>query len=310
MINKLLFLAFLATVSPSGAGQPAAPAVPGSSAHVADAPARVGFAIIKTAGLQVREGLTYSGGSLSKMVESAFSAFLVKHGEEYFLFDTGLGSKVAEQYDADMPLWYRPLFRYEQPVTPVREQLDKAGIGPIRRIFLSHAHWDHAGGVVDFPDAVVAVAKEEMEEIRGAQRSPGRAWPSQVASAGIRWQELTFSSRPYEGFDRSLDLFNDGSIVFVPMYGHTTGSIGMFLTADSGKRYFFVGDVIWSAGAISEARPKFWLARSIVDRDAGKTQRTIELIRDVAARNPGLVVVPAHDGPLHNTLGYFPRWVK
>jgi len=270
----------------------------------------VGFSIVKTGTLAVREGLVFSGGSFSRKVDNIFSAILVKHGSEFLLFDTGLGSNIAGQYRQDMPLLMRPFFKYQDPVTPVKAQLEGAGIGPVSRIILSHSHWDHASGVTDFLGTPVLVSPEELEVIRRPAGTTGGAWPSQVGAPSIPWQPIAFETRPHEGFERSLDLYKNGKVVLVPMYGHTPGSVGLFLTVDSGKRYFFVGDVVWSAAALANASPKFWVARLKVDDDAAKTQGTIEQIRAAMRRDPALVVVPAHDGTVQNALGYFPNWVR
>lgn len=295
----LLALALLAGLAGARAATPAPAALP-----------EVGFSIVKTGTLQVREGMVYSGGDFSRMVDNIYSAILIKHGSEFILFDTGLGSNIAEQYRQDMPLWLRPFFKYQDPVLPVKAQLDGAGIGPLSRIVLSHSHWDHASGITDFPGTPVLVAPEELDVIRRPAGKLGAPWPSQVGDKSIPWQAIAFEPRPYEGFERSLDLFKDGKVVLVPMYGHTPGSVGLFLTVDSGKRYFFVGDVVWSAGALAQGRPKFWAARIKADDDAARTQATIEQIRAAMRRDPALVVVPAHDGTVQNALGYFPGWVR
>ena len=273
-------------------------------------PPRVGFAIVKTATLEVREGMLFSGGDFFARVQNHFSAFLVKHGDSTFLFDTGLGRHVREQYRRDMPLWRRPFFRYDEPVTPARDQLTAGGVGAIDRIFLSHSHWDHASGIEDFPGAKVWVSAAEQDVIRHAGSGAGSAWPSQVASPSIAWQTIAFDAGPYEGFAQSADLYGDGAAVVVPMSGHTAGSIGLFLRTDSGARFFFVGDVVWSAAALAEGRPRTLLARQAVDHDVDATQHTIDQIREAMRRDPALVVVPAHDGTVQRALGYFPDWVR
>ncbi|MDO9177524.1 MAG: MBL fold metallo-hydrolase [Agitococcus sp.] len=270
----------------------------------------VSFAIIKTAKLPVAEGLVFSGGSLLKKVDSNFSAFLVRHGDSTFLFDAGLGNKVAEQYQQDMPLWQRLFFKYDDPVSSARSQLDRAGIAPVKTIILSHSHWDHASGISDFPDATVLAPEAEMAIIRHPTTGVGGSWPSQVAAKTIKWKTLEFKPVAYENFDRSVDLFGDGSIVLVPLFGHTVGSVGMFVTVDSGKRYFFVGDAVWNAQALKKGSPKFWAARLLVDDDGAHTQQSIEQIRTLMAKRPEIVVIPAHDGTVQQALGYFPAWVK
>lgn len=270
----------------------------------------VAFAIVKTGKVASLNGLMVAGGGFTNRVEGNFSAILVKHGQDSFLFDSGLGSKVAEQYQRDMPWWARAFFKYDQPVVPARVQLDQAGIPPVPRIILSHAHWDHASGLGDFPEAMVWAAPEELHVIEHAKPGLGGAWPSQVSLPGLHWQPLEFKPQPYKLFDRSIDLFGDGKVVLVPLFGHTPGSIGMFVTVDSGKRFFFCGDAVWRADALKDGSPKFWPASLIVDKDRERTQHTIEQMRELIQQDPALVVVPAHDDSVQSALGYFPSWIK
>lgn len=271
-------------------------------------PANVRFAIVKTASLQTHEWLLFSGGRFEP-AETAFSAFLIQHGNDLFLFDSGLGSQVDAQYAADMPGWNRPFFRYDKPVRPAKDQLAEAGIGPIKRIVVSHSHWDHLSGLSDFPQAEVWLAAAEHALVDKPSQAVGGVWPSQVA--GITgWKDIVFDGGPFEGFDASHDLYGDRRAVLVPMPGHTPGSVGLFLTTDSGRRFFFVGDVVWNAGALKDGAPKNWAARLFVDHDAAQTQAAIGLIRSAMARDPSLVVIPAHDAKVQAALGLFPAWVQ
>ena len=278
-------------------------------AHGADLP-NIGFSIIKTSNVSVRESFVYSGGEFNKMVTSNFSAFLIKHKDSYFLLDTGLGHEVDQQYDKEMPFWQRPFFKYEKPVVTASEQLKQAGFPAIKKIFISHSHWDHAGAIIDFPGAEVWTSSQEMQLIKHPTTGAGGTWASQVSDKSIDWHDLQFKDVAYEGFPKSFDLFDDGSVVFVPMSGHTPGSVGMFLTVDSGKKYFFVGDIIWRVEALNKHRPKFFAARSIVDGDCDGTQKMIDMIADIRDKNPNISIVPAHDGGVQDSLGYFPNWVK
>lgn len=304
MKRFLLALTSLLLVSFASAGD-----APGTFSDTQMSP-RVGLSIIRTASSTTLEGLLFSGGSLTTRVQANFSAFLIKHGQSVLLFDTGLGSHVTQQYEQDMPFWARPFFKYDEPVVTARSQLDKAGVSPVGTIVISHSHWDHASGLADFPEATVMASTGELDVIHHAGEGFGGAWPSQVSSPTIKWKRLEFKSVPFEGFDASLDWFGDGSVVLVPLYGHTPGSVGAFVTVDSKRRYFLVGDTVWLAAALKEARPKFWAARLLVDHDREKTQRVIEQIRTVAERNADLTVLPSHDAAVQDALGYFPNWVK
>ena len=159
---------------------------------------------MKTSKIRVREAMLFAGGSFSRERDNNFSAFVIRHGDELLLLDTGLGSQIAAQYGQDMPRWGRPFFRYEDPVAPARDQLAQAGLPPIRRILLSHGHWDHASGVEDFPGADVWLPAQELATLRAPQGGVGGAWPSQVSGkpasrasrvAGVRSRSATASSR-------------------------------------------------------------------------------------------------------------------
>jgi len=290
-----LALCFAATTASAASETPATP------------PA-VRFAIIKTASLQTHEWLLFAGGRFEP-AETAFSAFLIQHGDDQFLFDSGLGSQVDAQYSADMPGWNKLFFRYDKPVRPAKDQLAEAGIKPITRIVVSHSHWDHLSGLGDFPQAEVWLAAAEHERVKKPSQAVGGVWPSQVAGV-TAWKDIEFSGPAFEGFTTSHDMYGDGRAVLVPMPGHTPGSVGLFLTVDSGQRYFFVGDVVWNAGALKAGAPKYWAARWLVDNDVEQTQTAIELIRAAMARDPKLVVIPAHDAKVQADLGHFPTWVQ
>ena len=300
-----------ASMAPAAAMATAATAAtPATAAKAAIAPSApvVRLAVLRVASLPVREGMLFSGGRFGEMATTNFSAFVIEHGRQRVLIDTGLGTRIAQQYAADMPRWGRPFFRAPEQVDPVRRQLDAAGIGAVSRIVLTHAHWDHASGLEDFPGTDVWVAEAELATVRAARTGIGSAWPSQVGSPALRWRAFAFAGPAFEGFERSEDLFGDGRVVAVPMSGHTPGSVGVFVTVSSGRRFFFVGDVVWTTLALAEERPKFWPARQLVDADIEATQRTIALIRAAQQRDPALVVVPAHDALVQDRLGYFPRW--
>ena len=282
----------------------------GGRAAFADAPPPAGlsFSLIKTGHVHSQAGLVYSGGSFFEKVEMNHVAVLVQHPRGSFLFDSGLGREVAAQYQQDMPWWAKPSFRYELPVMPARDQLDRAGIA-VPRIILSHSHWDHASGLVDFPEAQVWITSEERDWDRQHPGFPG-AFPSQIDPPSIQWHTYALENKPYFGFPRSLDLFGDGSAVLVPLFGHTPGAVGLLLTLASGKQYLFCGDTVWSAQALKESRPKSFLASLIADNDREATQHAIEQLHQLMQEHTGLVVVPAHDAALQDTLGYFPQWVR
>lgn len=302
LLSLSLLICAAALLSSPVLAQEAAPAPPTARPSVR-------FSVIKTSQIAVVERLLVPGGSYTKKVGTNFSAFLVQHNQEFILLDTGLGDQIDAQDRQDMPYWMRPFFKYETPVHSARQQLNAAGLGPINKIILSHSHWDHASGVQDFPQAQVMVAADEMQAIQHAGGGGG-SWVSQVGNPSIRWTPVAFTSGPYKGYSSSLDMYKDGSVVLVPMPGHTQGSLGVFVTVDSGKCYFFIGDVAWRLAALQAEAPKFWAASLIVDNNAAQTLASVRQVHAVMRQYPEVAVVPAHDGAVQDALGYFPNWVK
>jgi glyoxylase-like metal-dependent hydrolase (beta-lactamase superfamily II) len=295
MRNTILVLLFSALAS-------VVAAAPGEGAAES-----IEFSIIKTSDVTTREGLAYSGGSYGQAVKLNHVAVLVRHPQGSFLFDTGLGKDIGQQFNSDMPWWAAPFFSYG-PVSSARAQLDAGGYGPVPRVFLSHSHWDHASALAEFPEAEVWLPEAESKFL--AEPHAGSVFPSQVARPGIKWVNYQFEGKPFQAFSSSLDVFGDGSAVLVPLAGHTPGSVGLYLSLPGGRRFLFVGDVVWKVGAIEQGRPKFWLASKIVDHDSEMTLASVASLKQALLASPGLVIVPAHDAQVHDALGYFPHFTK
>lgn len=263
------------------------------------------FALVKTAETETLDAFTVQGGSWTDKAIANHVAVLIEHHAATLLLDTSLGRQVDEQFESEMPWYDKPLLRYGK-VTPVRDQLDRDGIR-VDRILLSHSHWDHASGLTDFADVPVWAPYEEIEFSRIA--TPPAVLPSQFKHA-IRWVPFTFDAQPYMGFERSLDLFGDASLVLVPLSGHTPGSLGLFLTLDDGRRFFFTGDASWRLEGFSGPREKFWVSRRMVDNDREGTRQQLQKVHGLMQQDPQLRVVPAHDEAVQREIGYYPEWVQ
>jgi glyoxylase-like metal-dependent hydrolase (beta-lactamase superfamily II) len=230
-------------------------------------------------------GFAYRGGSWRERRDFAMSAALVRHPRGDVLIDTGFGRNIDAQF-ATMPWFFRVSTTYER-FSPAVEQL---GAQKLRGILLTHAHWDHASGISDFPGTPVLVTAEERAFIRDG------GFLSRVArDANGAYEEYSFDGGPYLGFPRSHDLYGDGAIVVVPCPGHTPGSIVVFVTLPNAKRYAFVGDLAWQREGITEREERPWLMRSLADGDAPSVREGLLRMHAIAARYPEIALVPAHD---------------
>lgn len=262
------------------------------------------ISLLPTGTISSREALTRQGGSWFKKATASIIAVLIHHTNGYFLFDTGFGHQIDQQVASNH--WHlRRLFNY-QKLTPAVDQLKSHGIQPqdIKGIILSHLHWDHASGLVDFPGVPVCTTSIEKDHALLHGRRP--VFNQTQFSESILWKQFSFTPTPYLDFDTSYDFFGDGSLMLIPLPGHTPGSLGMIVTLVSGKKIFFIGDATWVLHKkIPTLRPL--ASRCLVDENTMQLKLTLQHIQKIPLAHPELIIVPAHDQMIHNVLGYYPQ---
>ena len=103
------------------------------------------------------------GGPKGEKVEIAFVVWLVRGGGHNLLFDSGFHREKWTKYF--------PVTDFVRP----DEAVGLAGVKPeeVTDIVISHAHWDHMGGIDLFPRAAVWIQKEEFRYYTGEAWQPG-----------------------------------------------------------------------------------------------------------------------------------------
>jgi N-acyl homoserine lactone hydrolase len=97
-------------------------------------------------------------------------------------------------------------------------------------------------------------------------------------------------------------VFGDGSVVMVAAGGHTPGSVIAFIRLSDARRYALVGDVVWQAEGVALPAERPWLLRRMVDVDEHRLRSVIVRLHALKQRDPGLVIVPAHDARVWASL--------
>lgn len=261
-------------------------------------PAGMTLAVLHTGKMFSKAGLAYRGGALGEERVFGMAAILVRHPQGTLLIDAGFGRNV-DTHALSIPWLMRKTSRHEKE-TPAADQLRAAGLdtAQLRGIVLTHAHWDHVSGLEDFPGVPVLLPQAERDFI-----ASGHIATELVESFGaLNYQTYAFGDGPYLGFDSSHDVFKDGTVVIVPAPGHTPGSVITFVTPPGERRYAFVGDLVWQREGIELPAERPWLSRRLVDVDAARVRGWITHMHALAGQVPGLVVVPAHDRRVLETL--------
>lgn len=149
--------------------------------------------------------LAYSGQK-KRLVASCY---LIRHGGDYLLWDTGLPEAVigkpVSTTDAMSPVL----------TTTIKKQLAQIGVKPeqIGRVGISHYHFDHSGQAAGFPGATLLIGKGDADALTagkpGTSTEPLKPWFGGGAKI--------------EAVDADKDVFGDGSVTMLNLPGHTPG---------------------------------------------------------------------------------------
>jgi glyoxylase-like metal-dependent hydrolase (beta-lactamase superfamily II) len=117
--------------------------------------------------------------------------------------------------------------------------------------------------------------------------------PDHLADAAV--ESFAWDGPPYENFSVSHDWFGDGSVILVPLPGHTPGSMGVFLNSVEGHRLLFIGDAAWSLDGVALPSHKARPLSLLTDEDPSLLSQTLWRLHHLQAHDRELIIVPAHD---------------
>ncbi len=244
----------------------------------------------------VETGKTFSNFSFG----STAGSVLVRHPAGDLLIDTGNSSHFDDEIrNFPFGTWLKLRFLAGQlkPASPLPQVLRRIGEDPakLRWAILSHVHLDHAGGLMDLPHLPVLLTREELRFANDPSvQAKGYVIPTHVEKfPRADAPTLQFEPKPYETFDESADLYKDGSVIAVPLRGHTPGSTGIFVNLSPARRLFYVGDAVDDERGFEERVGKSLILQDS-DNDMALANEIVGRLSELHEKVPGLAILPAH----------------
>jgi glyoxylase-like metal-dependent hydrolase (beta-lactamase superfamily II) len=153
-------------------------------------------------------------------------------------------------------------------------------------VLITHEHIDHVMAIARHPqpEAIAPRLRLTRAQLDGLpQHAPGGVLAPAIAS--VAPLDLTTPQRIAPG------------VVAVAAPGHSPGTIVIYARTTQ-REYLFIGDIAWVMSSIDNlrGRPRFitWMLPE-VDPDRAAVLRQLRALHDIAAAEPALVIVPAHD---------------
>ena len=216
-----------------------------------------------------------------KKLTFTFSCYLIKRGDEYFLWDTG------HAMTAGAPA----------PKVDIVDQLAQINVRSeqIKYVGISHYHADHTGQVDSFPGATVLIGKGDWEGITapkpnvGANVAPFAHW----INGGGKLEVLSGDK----------DVFGDGTVVIINTPGHTPGHHSLLVKLAGAGNVLITGDLThFRENYANNGVPGFNYHR-------GDTLASLDRFKTAAANLKATVIIQ-HDARDVDKLPAWPGFVK
>jgi N-acyl homoserine lactone hydrolase len=218
-------------------------------------------------------------------IQLTFSCYLIKHGNDYLVWDTGnpvaTGSTPAPT----------------APSSSLVDQLAQLHLKPEQITFvgISHYHGDHVGQVASFPQATLLIGKGDWDALNQPTPNPG-VDPKNFA----HWISGGGKVEPLIG---DKDVFGDGSVIMLSTPGHTPGHHSLLVKLQVMGNVLITGDLShFHETYDSNGVPTFNTSRA-------ETLASLDRFKQLAP-NLNATVIIQHDARDIGKLPVFPASAK
>lgn len=214
-------------------------------------------------------------------VQLTYSCYLVRHGDDYLVWDTGFPATGAAQ----------------SPKMSIVDQLAKLNVTPdkVKYVAISHYHGDHVGQVSTLPQATLLIGKGDWDVISDPK-------PSGAANPAFFKPWLSGGSK-VEPQVADKDIFGDGSVIMLNMPGHTPGHHSLLVRLKAMGPVLITGDVShFRENYDTDGIPTF-------NTDRAASLASIDRFKKIAAALKATVIIQ-HDARDIGKLPAFPGAAK
>ena len=186
------------------------------------------------------ESVWTPGENVGRSIEFSSTCWLIKHGSEWLLWDTGVPESAHNDPRGWSTLPKLIVYHLDRTLT---DQLAEIGLKPrdIARVAISHTHGDHIGNVGLFSNSTILMQQAEYSWIHSLD-GPNDNVNQLMALA----RELLGTPKNLQLINGAADVFGDGSVTLVPTPGHTPGHQSLLVHLKNSGFIILSGDLVHS----------------------------------------------------------------
>ena len=214
-------------------------------------------------------------------VQLTYSCYLIRHGDEYLVWDTGFAMGAGPT----------------APKTSITDLLAQLKVAPaqVKFVAISHYHGDHVGQVGTLPQATLLIGKGDWDALNDPK--------SAAATSAANFAPWTKNGSKVEPLAGDKDVFGDGTVVVLNTPGHTPGHHSLLVRLKEMGNVLITGDVAHFAENLeSNGVPTF-------NTDRAASLASMDRFKQIA-KNLKATIIIQHDQRDVAKLPAFPASAK